>query len=413
MKHDHQRIGAIRVVVGRRVDRISLANRRDRRVVTTARDATLCGLVRVASLARDGEEALHAATPLDALRLEGALNTLRNIEHVIEAVEHTGTQRACASQRSDFRTQHGDIGLRFHARGEHHGTHGEKCQNEALGSLHARGVAQAEAMHGESDHVHFDGVDRLHTQRVLQVRSAIGFCANPRFRVQARDFVRIVQLENVTLAMLADGHEGFASGRPTAARLVLDTVEDVWPETSGGLSTRLLDVFRVAEARVSALPASVNDDALDEGTSVASLLLVASLGTSACAAWVGADVAVHVRGTRITKTRPHTLFEECRDKDVDIPEGLDGSTNSIVTRRIGGNLEDKAPSFAAFTVNAGDALVLLRRDTFDGALIVKEAAAHADPATLSARLAEHAFKERSVFSAVAVLRFEESGSAYR
>ena len=165
---------------------------------------------------------------------------------------------------------------------------------------------------------------------MLQLRSAIAFRSAPTFRVDARDFVRVVQHGDVTLAMLADGHEGFGSGCPAAARLMLDTAEGLWPEMSGDLRTRLMEVFRIAEERMLAFEGSDED-----GPAFASLMVVASHGATVCAAWICGDVALHARGNGITKTRPHTLLEMYRDMQRELPSALTSSAKHIYSRAIG------------------------------------------------------------------------------
>jgi hypothetical protein len=210
--------------------------------------------------------------------------------------------------------------------------------------------------------------------------------------------------------MLCNGYEGFSSVCPRASRLVLNVVETAWPRTTGSLHTRLADVFRVAREAVCTLEAEEEPFA----PPAASLLVVAHTGRTACAAWVGWDIAMHIRGARISGTTPHTLEDEYRARhgvDAPIPNGF----KNIVGRLLGpsGTKDSRPPSLLTFALEADDKLVLMTHPTLERSRVVKEAAAHADPATLSRRLAEHAFKERKFFSAVAVLRFDESGSPYR
>ena len=214
--------------------------------------------------------------------------------------------------------------------------------------------------------------------------------------------------------MLADGHEGFGSGCPAAARLMLDTAEGFWPDTHGSLQTRLMEVFRVAEERMSAFEGEDED-----GPAFASLMVVASHGATVCAAWIGGDVVFHVRGNGITKTRAHTLLELHRDMQRELPSALTSNARSIYTRTIGvrtrGGMKpvDTTPSFATFTINAGDAFVLVRGDELESDVVAREAAAHADAATLSERLVQLAFEGSSAINAVVVLRFEDHGAPYR
>ena len=113
-------------------------------------------------------------------------------------------------------------------------------------------------------------------------------------------------------------------------------------------------------------------------------------------------------------TAPHTLEDELRERhgpSAQIPEGLKHVIGRLLGRSEKPDL--RPPSRATFSLEADDTVALMSHPGLDGSRVVKEAAAHTDPTMLSTRLAEHAFKERKTFSAVAVLRFEESGSPYR
>ena len=232
-------------------------------------------------------------------------------------------------------------------------------------------------------------------------------------RWQKSDFVRLVEHENVTLAMVANAVEPYRAVCPAASGLVLDAVETLWPETSGTLRARLLEVFRVAEERMWAF----------EGESqlyppLATMMVVASQGAEVCVAWIGPDVAFHVRGAQITKTTPHTLFEANRHKPLAGHNALHvAHAKTIVTRYIGSGPKPDStntdPSFATFAVEGGDALVLVRDGELTSDVIVREAAARAHPAKLSRRLARLAFAEREFVTAVAVLRFDSDGAPYR
>ncbi len=225
--------------------------------------------------------------------------------------------------------------------------------------------------------------------------------------------MRLVEHENVTLAMLADAFEGWGSWCPAAARLMLDTAETLWPQTSGSLRTRLMEIFRVAEERMLAFE---GDD--EDGPAYASLMVVASHGSTLCAAWIGGDVVFHVRMGSITRTSPHTVFEMIRETHgprAALPSNAKGiNTRAIGVRtRHGMKPVDTTPSFATFTIHAGDAIVLVRGDDLESEVVAREATAHADPAKLSACLAQREIEAPRSINAVVVLRFDSDGAPYR
>ena len=98
---------------------------------------------------------------------------------------------------------------------------------------------------------------------------------------------------------------------------------------------------------------------------------------------------------------------------------LSHNAKSIHTRTIGVLTRpgmkpvDTTPSFATFTINAGDAFVLVRGDELESDVVAREAAAHADAGTLSERLVQLAFEGSSAINAVVVLRFDDHGAPYR
>ncbi|MBP6835167.1 MAG: hypothetical protein KA978_30555 [Deltaproteobacteria bacterium] len=251
----------------------------------------------------------------------------------------------------------------------------------------------------------------------LEIRSATAFrWGPPRLVGQESDLVRVLEEGAVTVVLMANASEGgFSSCWPAGSRLLLDLFEAEWAGTCGEVAARLEEAFRGVARRFAETAPSLCPDAMWDAEDAPTGCLLVLVGTELGwqAAWIGGDVAVLVRrGEVVGATRPHTLLEHFRaespDREVDpaiIP--------AVIARTIGLPGErNMTPSFAAFTWEPSDTLVVMnwslhRGDAGAVQAAAKEAARSASPSALAERLVEQAWsRELLAYAAVAVLRLE-------
>lgn len=213
---------------------------------------------------------------------------------------------------------------------------------------------------------------------------------------QETDVVRVRDDGDVHLVVLANGFEcGFSTCWPPASRLLLDLFLEAWSGSTQPVPDRLRDAFEQARARFTAeAPALITPEADFPDDLPAGVLLAAAIvGTTAHLAWISGDVALLVRDGRVVdQTTPHTLRER-----------LGPTAPDVLVRYLGPIGDLDPPSFATFTGEAGDTIVLISKSAANVVVALDR-----DPK----RLAELAFGHDDVpYVAVAVIRYSSSSSS--
>lgn len=250
----------------------------------------------------------------------------------------------------------------------------------------------------------------------LHVRTGTAFRWRPTaLPGQPADVLRVLELDGVQLALLANGYEcDFSTCWPPASSLILDLFVDEWSASSGSVRARLDAAFNRARRRFIERASSLikPDPDFPDDAPAATLLAVAIEGPAVHMAWIGGDIALVARGFSATaSTTPHTLVERFKHEHPEVTD-LSEAPN-VLLRSIAKYAPQDPPGYLASTVEAGDTLLLLSRSALRGASgsiddAAFAAAGYARPTVLAERLAEVAFaKTDAPYAAVVALRFDD------
>jgi hypothetical protein len=251
----------------------------------------------------------------------------------------------------------------------------------------------------------------------MRVRTGTAFRWGPTaFSGGASDFMRVHERDGVFLALLANGYEcGFSTCWPPASRLILDLFVGEWTASSGAVRDRLHASFEGARRGfIERAPSLVTPDAdFPDDLPSAVLLAVAIEGTAVHIVWIGGDVAALVRGSELVRaTTPHTLVELFEREHPELGD-LSQVPNVLVRSISERALEQGPPDGMDAEARAGDTILLLSRETFEGPCVpledaAREAGAHTRPAAIAERLAHIAFTDsRTPYVAVIAARLDD------
>lgn len=245
-----------------------------------------------------------------------------------------------------------------------------------------------------------------------EVRTGTAFRSRPGITTSSSDLIRLRREGDVHLGIIANGCEGaFSACWPLGSRLLLDLFDEAWASTSGHFSDRLPTAFTLASKRFTAKGTTFVPDVSDDWDNpAATLIAVATDGHTAEAAWIGADTAMLIRGSRtIRETIGHTLRERFR---VERPGFALDQLPNVIVRSIGPAARDEdPPTLETFEINEGDTVAVVARAALRGAGVSASEAGSASalntsPDALAEQLASLAFAgEACPYSAVAVFRF--------